>query len=72
MGGRAANEQRQRQPTISIQGPRWRGWDIPSYHYGSDGTVVTVEVEARAFTRGLGVSLGCGALGIRAEHPDLP
>jgi len=44
----------------------------PSYHYGSDSTVVTVEVEAHAFTRGLGVSLGCGALEIRAEHPDLP
>jgi len=34
--------------------------------------MLTVEVEAHAFTRGLGVSLRSGALGIRAEHPDLP
>jgi hypothetical protein len=33
---------------------------------------MTVEVEAHPFARGLGVSLRCGALGIRAEYPDLP
>ena len=31
-----------------------------------------MEVEAHTFAGGLGVSLRCGALGIRAEHPDLP
>lgn len=58
--------------TISIKAPDGRRLGYPSYHYGSDSTVLTVEVEAHTFARGLGVSLRCGALGIRAEHPDLP
>ena len=71
MGGRAANRTTITRTTDN-QHKRWRGWDYPSYHCGSDRTVVTVKVEARTFPCGFRVSLRCGALGIRAEHPNLP